>query len=143
MRVIQYTWSVTLQVVKLVTVHERLWWPATVCQFMTCRRSSVVLHTIYECLWHHYFRTRNIVTLLSAVYLCCLRIVTGSPLLANRYRSGVLDRYVIISQWKCSTTYNAWNKWLFSHLRWPTSSLFIYFSVKTSKLANFLLLVNG
>ena len=50
-----------------------------------------------ECLWRHYFRTRNIVTLLSPVYLSCLSVVATrhepSPLLATRGGSGVLDRY--------------------------------------------------
>ena len=46
-----------------------------------------------ECLWNHYFKTRIIVTLLSAVYLSCLWIVATrhepSPLWATRYESGM------------------------------------------------------
>ena len=34
--------------------------------------------TLIWMLWHHYFRTRNIVTLLSPVYLCCLWVVDQS-----------------------------------------------------------------
>ena len=40
---------------------------------------------------------RNIVTLLSLVYLCCLQVIVTrhepSHILATHYRSGVLDMY--------------------------------------------------
>ena len=58
---------------------------------------AIELHLthLYECVWHHYFRTRNIVTLLSLVDLCCLRVIATrqepAPLLATHYGSGVLD----------------------------------------------------
>ena len=53
---------------------------------------------IYECLLCRYFRTRNIVTLLSLVYLSCLLVVITchklSPLLMTHNSWGVLDIYV-------------------------------------------------
>ena len=56
---------------------------------------------LYECLWRRYFRTRNIVTLLSPVYLCCLGVLATShepsPLLATCNGSGVLAVVVFFS----------------------------------------------
>ena len=46
---------------------------------LSVRDMSVIdchLPHLYKYLWHHYFKTRNIVTLLSPVYLCCLPVVT-------------------------------------------------------------------
>ena len=78
-------------------VHDRSWRPITVCQFTTCRWSSVVLHTYNECLGHYCFRMNNIVTFLWPVYLCYLWVIAThhepSPLLATRYGSGVLEMY--------------------------------------------------
>ena len=58
---------------------------------------------LYECLWcHHYVRKRNIVTILSLVYLSYLRVVATrhepSSLWTTRYGSGVLDMYVVFLQ---------------------------------------------
>ena len=59
--------------VKLVRVRDGSQLLITVCQFATMmlaieRRPP----HLYECFWRHYFRTRNIVTLLYPAYLCCL-----------------------------------------------------------------------
>ena len=55
---------------------------------------------------------RNIVTLLSPVYLCCLRVTVirhePSHLLATRYGSyGVLDLYALYALWT-STVLSLW-----------------------------------
>ena len=60
---------------------------------------------------YNYFRMRNIVTLLSPFYLSCLQVIMTrheqSPLLATRYRLGILDIgeisiYVVTIVTKCA-----------------------------------------
>ena len=55
-------------------------WIMMTCHLFSIRDMSTIECRpphLYECLWCHYFRTRNIVTLPSPVYLCCLRVVTN------------------------------------------------------------------
>ena len=73
---------------------------ATTRHCLTVRDMFAIEHRpphLYECLWRHYFRTRNTVTLLSPAYLSCLQVAAArhepSPLLTTRYGSGVLDMY--------------------------------------------------
>ena len=75
---------------RITTTRHRL----SVCDMSVIERRPAHL---YECLWGHYCRMRNIVTctLLLLVYWCCVRVVPThhkpSPLLATRYGPGVLD----------------------------------------------------
>ena len=70
-----------------MTVRDRLRRPVT---FVSSQHDSVRVSssTLIDCLQCHYFRTRNIVSFLLLVYLCCLRVVTKrhkpSHLLADR-----------------------------------------------------------
>ena len=106
LRLVQYTWSVTGR-----PTGDSLWWIRTTYHRLSVygmlaiklhltHLLAIELHLthLYECLWHHYFRTRNIVALLSPVYLSCLRNVPTrhelSPLLTTRCGAGVLDMYV-------------------------------------------------
>ena len=73
-------------------------WIATTPHRLSVRDISAMerrLPHFHECLWRHYFRTRNTVTLLSPAHLRCLRVVETrhepSTLLATRYGSGALD----------------------------------------------------
>lgn len=85
-------------------------------EWWTCKNHCTLPHqsVTEEEGWIRVSSTCRICTFTNYKYLCVLD----------------LKMHVIINQWKCSATYNAWNKWPFSHLSWPTSSLFIYFSVK-------------
>lgn len=71
--------------------------------FVMDRKMSVIKRCpthLYECLWWHYFKTRNIVTLLSPVYLRCLQVIVThhkpSSLLTPCYRLGVLDMHTTL-----------------------------------------------
>ena len=71
-RVVQYTWSVMGHQTRncswrIATTRQLL----SVCNMwaIECRPSH-----LYEYLWCHYFRMRNIVTLVSPGYFCCLRV---------------------------------------------------------------------
>ena len=72
---------------------------ATTRHCLTVRDMFAIEHRpphLYECLWRHYFRTRNTVTLLSPVYLRCLRVVATRHAIGDG--SVVLDMYV--TKWK-------------------------------------------
>ena len=95
-RVVQYTQSVMGR-----QTGDGLWWIMTTRHRLSVRDMLAIEHRpphFFECLWHHYFRTRNIVTLLSPVYLSCLRNFATrhelSPLLTTHCGAGVLDMYV-------------------------------------------------
>ena len=78
---------------RIATTHHRL----SICDILVIQHRP--LH-LYECLWCHYVRTRNIVSLLLPVQLCCLQVNAichdPSPLLASCYRSGVLNMYGLL-----------------------------------------------
>ena len=64
-----------------------LWQMATTRHRFSVRDMSAIERRpthLNECLWRHYFRTRNIVTLLSPVYLCSLRVVANESRLLWR-----------------------------------------------------------
>ena len=85
-RVVQYTQSK-----KLVTVCDGWQLRVTICQLAIKHRPP----HLYKWLWPYHFRMRNIVTLLSPVYLSCLRVIVTcdepSPLLTTHDGLGVLD----------------------------------------------------
>ena len=81
---------------------DRSWWIATTCRrllvfdmlLIECHPPHLL---VKECLWHHYFRTRNIVTLVSPVDLCYFQVTETchepSPLLVTNHGSNVLQMY--------------------------------------------------
>ena len=94
-RVVQYTRSVTGH-----QTGDGSWQITTTRHHLSvCHMSAIECCPphLFKYLWRHYFKTRNIVTLLFLVYLCYLHVITihhePSSLLTTRYRSGVLDIY--------------------------------------------------
>ena len=84
LRVVQYTQSVIGR-----QTGDNSWWVATTRHNLSVDDMPVIEHCpphLYKCLWHHYFRIRNIVTLLSPVYLCLQTIMIHhepSPFFGN------------------------------------------------------------
>ena len=93
-------------------------------RFVMDRKMSVIKRCpthLYECLWWHYFKTRNIVTLLSPVYLRYLQVIVThhkpSSLLTPCYRSGVLDMYATLRLRRLTCTCGESGTWTSTALK--------------------------
>ena len=72
-RAVQYIWSITGH-----QTDDGSWWIAMTHHRLSVCDMSAIKHCaphLYGCLWCHYFRTRNVITLLSPVHLCCLWVI--------------------------------------------------------------------